>query len=244
MTHEFERFLECMPWPDGTVITQEFGENGHRGRDGWTPPNGMGAPIVPGAPGVIVRPTNDGSFGNAVCIDYGNGLFAILAHNNEVLVNVGDRVTARQVVAFSGWTGYVEPSGPRGAHCHFQLCVNTQFPTDISYSRDPRDYLIPEADMEAIDNLMRRMDRVEATVAKNGMMIIPWADTEGEESVLGCFPAGTTPTPRDHPDPDSTMVMVTGEAAIEYCRIRGFSLGYGVLLARQGLAQHVASSNP
>lgn len=147
-----ERFLECMPWPDGTPITQEFGDTysgyAHRGRDAGTP---TGTPIVPGAPGVAVDFLNSWttwngqsvrSFGNAVCIDFGNGLFGLYAHLSRVDVSIGEHVTARQIIGLSGNTGV--SSGP---HLHQQLCVDTRFSTDISQSRDPRDYILEEDDM-------------------------------------------------------------------------------------------------
>lgn len=56
-----EPFLECMPWPAGTRITQEFGDTfsgyAHRGRDAGCP---VGTPLKPGASGVVVPCTNDG----------------------------------------------------------------------------------------------------------------------------------------------------------------------------------------
>lgn len=116
-----------------------FSGYAHRGRDAGCP---VGTPLRAGARATVVPFTNDGSFGIGVCLDYGNGLYGLHAHNSELLVSLGDRVTAGQRIALSGNTGY-----STGPHCHFQLCVNTQFPVDISYSRDPRDYLISEADM-------------------------------------------------------------------------------------------------
>lgn len=132
-----------MPWPDGTPITQEFGDTfsgyKHRGRDAGCP---VGTAICAEAEATVVEMTNDGSFGNAVCLDYHNGLFGCHAHNSEVRVRIGENVVPGKIIALSGYSGYVQPPGPAGAHCHFQLCVNTQFPTDISYSRDPRAFLI------------------------------------------------------------------------------------------------------
>lgn len=127
-------FLQRWPWPDGTPITQEFGDMfsgyAHRGRDAGCP---VGTPIVAEAPATVVPCMNDGSFGIAVCLDYGNGLFGMHAHNSVAKVAIGDRVTPGQLIALSGNTGM-----STGPHCHFQLCVNTRFPTDLSYSRDPR----------------------------------------------------------------------------------------------------------
>ncbi len=42
-------------------------------------------------------------------------------HGSQVLVSVGQRVAAGQVIMRSGWSGHVLPSGPAGAHLHFQI---------------------------------------------------------------------------------------------------------------------------
>ena len=114
----------------------------HRGLDIGVP---VGTPIVAPAAGVIVPMLNDGSFGQAVCIDHETEGFrySVLAHNSELLVSIGDRVHPGQLLAKSGATGYV--SGP---HCHWQLCTSSQFPTDIRQSADPLRFFTEEDPME------------------------------------------------------------------------------------------------
>lgn len=201
-------FLERWPWPDGTPITQEFGDMfsgyAHRGRDAGCV---VGTPIVASAPATVVPMTNDGSFGIAICLDYGNGLYGCHAHNSEAKVRIGDRVTTGQLIALSGNTG-----ASTGPHCHFQLCVNTQFPTDISYSRDPRTLLIPEEDMA-------RIDRVERLLIGNGFDAVCRPGTED------LFPKGTPVTPEGQ---DGPRFRLTGEAAMEYADRRGFSLALAI----------------
>jgi murein DD-endopeptidase MepM/ murein hydrolase activator NlpD len=210
-------FLERWPWPEGTPITQEFGDMfsgyAHRGRDAGCP---AGTPIVAEAPATVVACTNDGSFGIAICLDYGNGLYGIHAHNSVAKVAIGDRVQAGQLISLSGYTGYVQPPGPGGAHCHYQLCINTQFPTDISYSRDPRLFL------EDFDvNGLQRLARLEAIVIGNGFDAVCRPGTED------LFPAGTVATPEGQ---DGPTVRLTGEQAVEYANRRGFSLGLAIEL--------------
>lgn len=125
----------------------------HRGRDAQLP---IGTPLVPGADGVVVPFLNSltqwngqwvRSFGSGVCIRYDNGLYGLVAHCSEVLVGIGERVSARQVIARSGNSGV-----STGPHCHFQVCVNSDFPTDIRASYDPR--LLLGDDMSAEDKAL------------------------------------------------------------------------------------------
>lgn len=216
-------FLECLPVPPGTPITQEFGamDSGyaHRGRDYGVP---VGTPIMAGAPGVIVDFLNSWttwngqqvqSFGNGRCVDFGNGLFGLYAHLSEPHVNIGDRITARQIIGLSGNTGV-----STGPHLHQQLCVNTQFPTDISYSRDPRQFLITEASPMTPAELSR-LDRVERLLIANGFDAVPRPGTEG------CFPPGTQMIPEGQ---DGPRIRLTGENALRYADLRGFSLGLAI----------------
>lgn len=221
-------------------ITTNFGEpsvtgHAHLGVDFGVP---EGTPVYAPAAGVVVAFTNSQtqwqgqtvrSFGIGVCLALGDGWWTLLAHLSQSLVNIGDRVAAGQVVGYSGNTGV-----STGPHLHWQLSDSPAFPIDIAQSRDPLAYM--EESMTAEERA--RFDRLEAIVAGNGMQLIPWEDAPGEPSVLGCFPSGTSPTPRNHPDPDSTALWVTGEQALEYSRLRGFSLGLGVGLVRKGLAEH------
>lgn len=211
-------------------ITQAFGGMfsgyAHRGVDFGVP---VGTAVIAPADGESVSHTNDGSFGRTVCLKHAGGWYTLYAHLSTALVVTGQRVSAGQIIGMSGNTGM-----STGPHLHWQLCDLLTFPTDIAHSRDPLAYMEEEMSAEAT----RRLDVIEAIVAGNGMQLIPWEDTPGEDSVLGCFPAGTAPTPRDHPDPDATALWLTGAAAIEYCRIRGFSLGLGVGLVRKDLAAH------
>jgi murein DD-endopeptidase MepM/ murein hydrolase activator NlpD len=212
-------FLECLPC--SAPITQEFGamDSGyaHRGRDYGCV---IGTPILAGASGKVVPCTNDGSFGNAVCIDYENGLFGLYAHLSRINVNMGDRVSARMIIGLSGNTGV-----STGPHCHQQLCVNTQFPTDISYSRDPRKFLITE-DSPMTPAEAERMARLERIVIANGF------DAYCRPGTEACFPPGTQVWPEGVDPPASAVVRLTGENALRYADLRQFSLGLAIELKK------------
>ena len=120
-------------------ITWEFGAWGttsggapyqHRGLDLGTP---VGTPVYAPADGVVVSHVNDGSYGNTVCLDHrGTGLFSLFAHLKLATVTIGEVVRAGDLLGYTGNTGYTS-----GAHLHWQVCTNTSFPTNITYSRDP-----------------------------------------------------------------------------------------------------------
>ncbi|MBA4180251.1 MAG: hypothetical protein C0506_06630 [Anaerolinea sp.] len=221
-------------------ITTNFGEpsvtgHAHLGVDFAAP---VGTPVYAPCDGVVSQFTNSltqwqgqtvRSFGIGVCLATEGSWWTLMAHLSQSLVNPGEIVRAGQIIGYSGNTGV-----STGPHLHWQLSDSPAFPIDIAQSRDPLAYM--EDDMTPAERHL--METLADVVVRNGMQLIPWADIPGEESVLGCFPAGTVATPRDHPDPDSTALWVTGAPALEYCRLRGFSLGLGVGLARKELAVH------
>lgn len=85
----------------------------HNGLDmgGWT-----NTPIWAAAPGTVVHAGRKGRYGNVVEIDHGFGIKTRYAHNNKVLVEVGDVVGHRQRIALLGSTG--RSTGP---HLHYEV---------------------------------------------------------------------------------------------------------------------------
>ena len=56
-----------------------------------------------------------GGFGNYIMIDHGNGKISIYAHLSGIIVDVGQKVQAGQVIGYVGTTGY-----STGPHLHFE----------------------------------------------------------------------------------------------------------------------------
>lgn len=142
-------------------ITQQFGalDSGyaHRGTDFGVV---VGTVVVAPADGVVCEFLNSWttwqgqqvrSFGNGVCIDLGDGWWTLMAHLSQVIVNIGDRVRAGQVIGYSGNTGV-----STGPHLHWQLSDTPSFPVDIAHSRDPLANIETEDPMEKYRSALRR----------------------------------------------------------------------------------------
>lgn len=103
----------------------------HRGLDIGCP---EGTPVYAPADGTVVSFTNYGDFGNGICLDHeGTPWYSLFAHfRAPALYQPGAKVKAGNLLGYSGATGKVT-----GAHLHWQVCKNTLFPVDISWSADP-----------------------------------------------------------------------------------------------------------
>ena len=78
-----------------------------------------GTPILAPAAGRVVLVDRFDVRGNITIIDHGWGVFTVYCHQTEQYVNVGDMVSAGQVIGITGSTGRVT-----GAHLHWELWVD------------------------------------------------------------------------------------------------------------------------
>lgn len=117
----------AMPIDSGYRITSKFGSrvhpitkktHVHSGIDFGAP---SGTPIYAAEGGVVLVSQYWGSYGNAVAIDHGNGLWTIYGHirNGGLLVSKGDTVKRGQKIAEVGSTG-----NSTGPHLHFEVRKN------------------------------------------------------------------------------------------------------------------------
>jgi murein DD-endopeptidase MepM/ murein hydrolase activator NlpD len=79
---------------------------------------GTGTEIYAPAPGIVVFTGPLTIRGNATLINHGWGVFSGYLHQSEILVKVGDRVEAGQLIGLVGGTGRVE-----GPHLHWEMLV-------------------------------------------------------------------------------------------------------------------------
>jgi murein DD-endopeptidase MepM/ murein hydrolase activator NlpD len=76
----------------------------------------LGTSVKAVAPGVVTRASEDDLNGQIVIIDHGFGVATAYCHNSRLLVRVGQRVQAGELISESGTTG--RSTGP---HLHYQL---------------------------------------------------------------------------------------------------------------------------
>ena len=104
-------------WPARGILTSGYGWRWgrmHRGIDIGAP---TGTPIVAAAPGIVTYADWDGSgYGYLVEIKHPNGSLTLYAHNSEILVKEGQKVSQGELIAKMGSTG--RSTGP---HLHFEI---------------------------------------------------------------------------------------------------------------------------
>lgn len=118
--------MKVQPMKAGTFHTssgyRSSGRPDHRGVDFAAP---AGTPIYAAAAGLVVRAGPATGFGQWIVIDHQAefGVDTVYGHMfpRDVLVSVGQRVTAGQVIGRVGYNGEVSPAGPAGAHLHFEV---------------------------------------------------------------------------------------------------------------------------
>jgi Membrane proteins related to metalloendopeptidases len=87
-----------------------------------------GADVFAVAAGVVTFAGERPGYGKMVRIDHGNGYETVYAHDQKLLVKVGDVVKKGQVIALSGSSG--RASGP---HVHFEVHKNGRVVDPASY---------------------------------------------------------------------------------------------------------------
>lgn len=87
-----------------------------------------GDPIVAASAGTVIVATYNYAEGNYICIDHGGGVVTVYMHNSQLLVSVGESVTAGQTIASAGSTGV-----STGPHCHFGVRVDGVYVDPMSY---------------------------------------------------------------------------------------------------------------
>ena len=91
-----------------------------------------GAPIHAPADGIVSFAGYDPGYGKLVSIDHGYGVVTRFGHTSAIMVEVGQKVKRRDVIASVGNTG--RSTGP---HLHYEVRVN-------NVPVDPSNYVLDE----------------------------------------------------------------------------------------------------
>ena len=122
------------PTPGYTTITSEYGMRTHPVTGAYKLHTGVdiGAPLessfVAAANGIVSKATFSPAYGNMVMIDHGGGVQTLYAHGNEIMVQVGQTVSAGTEILKVGSTGY-----STGPHAHFEIRINGQTVNPLDY---------------------------------------------------------------------------------------------------------------
>ena len=114
--------LACRP-VSGTIssrygVSSSIRSSNHTGLDIASP---KGTPIKVVATGTVTFASYQGSYGNLVKVNHGNGIETWYAHTNKMYVTAGKKVEAGEVIAEVGSTG-----NSTGAHLHLEIRMNGQ----------------------------------------------------------------------------------------------------------------------
>ncbi len=106
-------------WPARGTLRSRFGWRWRRHHDGIDIAAPYGTPIYAAKAGRVIFAGWYYGYGRTVILDHGNGVSTLYGHASRLLVRVGDRVEAGQLIARVGSTGY-----STGPHLHFEIRVN------------------------------------------------------------------------------------------------------------------------
>ena len=112
-----------------TMNLQKFAEgwSGDGGGAGGSAANG-GTPIYAWKSGTITYRGWNGSYGNFVEIEHGDGTVSRYAHMSGYNCSLGDTVSAGETIGYVGTTG-----NSTGNHLHFEIKVNGNFVNPLNY---------------------------------------------------------------------------------------------------------------
>jgi murein DD-endopeptidase MepM/ murein hydrolase activator NlpD len=115
-------------WPVSGPVVSGFGPRWgsfHEGIDIAVP---TGTPIRAAASGSVAIAGVEGGYGNYTCVEHGGGLSTCYAHQERILVSVGQSVSQGQIIGITDCTGHCF-----GPHVHFEVRVNGQAVDPMGY---------------------------------------------------------------------------------------------------------------
>lgn len=106
-------------------VSSSIRSSNHTGLD-IAAPQGTAIKVV--ADGTVKCASYNGSYGNLVKIDHGNGIETWYGHTSKMYVTVGQKVVAGEVIAAVGSTG-----NSTGPHLHLEIRINGQHVNPQNY---------------------------------------------------------------------------------------------------------------
>lgn len=170
-----------------------------------------GTPVPATSDGRIVYAGDDGLGGYTIDLLRDDGLLQRFGHLTwgSGRVRVGQRVTAGEIIALTGYSGAVVPKGPRGAHLHWELRWDRAWSAGRwvdPRTLHPSDFTTPEPDGQEEDEDMAQRQAVCHTEKGVQTVII------GESSTGWKFKYRTTATNgRNHENEKWARVFETGD---------------------------------
>lgn len=115
--HYLPSTFDGYTWPAKGVLTSGYGYRWGRLHGGIDIAAPIGTPVLAAASGeVVTAGWHSGGYGNLVKIRHLDESVTLYAHNNRILVNLGQRVNKGEQIAEIGNTGY-----STGPHLHFEI---------------------------------------------------------------------------------------------------------------------------
>lgn len=113
---DFGEVIPLFVWPVDGQLSSAFG----RRRTGWHRgidiKADLGVAVAAAAGGTVLSSGYETRYGRVIKIEHLNGFMSVYAHNDQNLVEAGDRVTASQTIAAVGRTGRATAH-----HLHFEI---------------------------------------------------------------------------------------------------------------------------
>ena len=116
------------PLQSYVYISSYYGERWGRMHTGIDYAANGGTPIYAWKSGTITYRGWNGSYGNFVEIDHGDGTVSRYAHMSGYNCSLGDTVSAGETIGYVGTTG-----NSTGNHLHFEIKVNGNFVNPLNY---------------------------------------------------------------------------------------------------------------
>jgi murein DD-endopeptidase MepM/ murein hydrolase activator NlpD len=115
-------------WPVNGPVVSGFGMRWGRMHEGIDIAVPTGTPIRAAKSGTVRIAGSEGGYGNYTCVDHGGGLSTCYAHQEQILVSVGQQVAQAQVIGITDCTGHCF-----GPHVHFEVRINGQAVDPLGY---------------------------------------------------------------------------------------------------------------